>query len=191
MPPKTTVSSADELIDDFRDPDGRSRLGTHWRLVTDTVMGGVSSARMSFTAANGRRALCVEGEVKLEHNGGFLQANLDLTNQGRPLDASDFTGLRLIVCGNGERYNLHLKSRDCALPWQAYRATFVAGPDWQEIRIPFEHFTPNRLSAPLAADQLTQLGLVAIGRAFHAQVCVAEVGWYRGLDAESAPSPCG
>ncbi|EGV32656.1 hypothetical protein ThidrDRAFT_1141 [Thiorhodococcus drewsii AZ1] len=95
------------------------------------------------------------------------------------------------VCGNGEHYNLHLKSRDCTLPWQAYRATFVVGPDWQEIRIPFEHFTPNRLSAPLDTDQLTQLGLVAIGRAFRAQVCVAEVGWYRDLDAGSALSPSG
>lgn len=188
---KATISSADGLIDDFRDPDGRSRLGTYWRLVTDTVMGGVSSARMSFTAADGRRALCVEGEVKLEHNGGFLQVNLDLTSRGQPLDAADFVGLRLIVSGNGERYNLHLKSRDCTLPWQAYRATFVAGPDWQEIRIPFEHFTPNRLSAPLDTGQLTQLGLVAIGRAFHAQICVAEVGWYRDLDAGSAPSPSG
>lgn len=32
------------LINDFGRADGRSRLGTHWRLITDQVMGGVSSA---------------------------------------------------------------------------------------------------------------------------------------------------
>ncbi|NEX22412.1 NADH:ubiquinone oxidoreductase [Thiorhodococcus mannitoliphagus] len=179
----SSLPSADGLIDDFRDADGRSRLGTRWRLVTDTVMGGVSEARMAFDTLDGRRALCVEGEVRLEQNGGFLQVNLELTRKGAPLDASEFAGVRLTVRGNGEHYNLHLKSRDCALPWQAYRATFVAGQDWQEIRVPFERFAPNRLSAPLDAGQLTQLGLVAIGRAFQAQLCIAQVGWYRNLAA--------
>ena len=182
---------ADGLIDDFRDPDGCSRLGTRWRLVTDTVMGGVSEARMTLDTLDGRRALCLEGEVRLEHNGGFLQANLDLTRAGVPFDAGRFAGVRLLVRGNGEDYNLHLKSGDCALPWQAYRASFVAGADWQEIRIPFERFAPYRLSTPLDPGHLTQLGLVAIGRAFRAQLCVAEVGWYRDPSENSTESPFG
>jgi hypothetical protein len=182
---------ADGLIDDFRDPDGYSQLGTRWRLVTDTVMGGVSEAKMTLDTLDGRRALCLEGEVHLEHDGGFVQANLDLTHGGVPFDAARFAGVRLIVCGNGEDYNLHLKTRDCALPWQAYRASFVAGADWQEIRVPFERFAPYRLSTPLDAQKLTQLGLVAIGRAFRAQLCVAEVGCYSALDGNGVLSRCG
>ena len=43
------------LIDDFGNPGGRSQLGTPWRLVTDRVMGGVSTGRMSFEEIQGRR----------------------------------------------------------------------------------------------------------------------------------------
>jgi hypothetical protein len=186
----TPIPATEDLIDDFRDPEGRSRLGTRWRLVTDRVMGGVSTARMTLDTQDGRRVLCVEGDIRLEQNGGFVQVNLDLTRAGAPLDAGRFTGVRLIVRGNGETYNLHLKSHDCTLPWQAYRASFVAEDDWQEIRLPFAHFSPYRLSAPLNAGQLTQLGLVAIGRAFQAQLCIREVGWYRKPGDGTTPSLC-
>ena len=185
------LRATEALIDDFSDPDGRSRLGTGWRLVTDSVMGGVSTARMAFDTRDGRRVLCIAGEVRLEQSGGFVQVNLDLTRAGTPLDARGFDGVRLIVRGNGEPYNLHLKTRDCTLPWQAYRATFVAGEDWQEVRMPFARFSPSRLSTPLAAGQLTQLGLVAIGRAFQARLCIAQVGWYREHEDGAAPSSGG
>ena len=90
--------SADELIDDFRNPEGRSRLEARWRLVED---------------------------------------------------------------------------------------------DWREVRLPFASFSPYRLSAPLDAGRLTQLGLVAIGRAIQARLCVAELGWYREHENDTAPSSCG
>lgn len=178
---------ADQLIDDFSNPEGHSRFGTRWRLVTDAVMGGVSRATMTINSQGGRRALCIEGGIRLEQNGGFVQANLDLTRAGAPFDATHFAGVRLIVRGNGERYNLHLKTRDCAFPWQAYRTTFVAAPQWREVRAAFQDFSPYQLATSLAADQLTQLGLVAIGRAFQAQLCVAELSWYR--DSEDEPTP--
>ena len=50
------------LIDDFKSADLVSTLGTRWRGVTDTVMGGVSQViaaarrtRRSAVFANGRR----------------------------------------------------------------------------------------------------------------------------------------
>jgi hypothetical protein len=106
------------VIDDFNDPGGLSRLGTPWRLVTDQVMGGVSAGRLAFEERDGRRCLCLYGDVSLENNGGFIQASLDLASE-RTLDARAHAGIRLVVLGNGETYNLHLKTADIARPWQS------------------------------------------------------------------------
>jgi hypothetical protein len=173
-----SASVADTLlIDDFAVTGGPSRLGTPWRLVTDGVMGGVSAGGLSLAQIDGRRALCLRGEVRLENNGGFVQAALDLAPRG-DLDASAYTGIRLLVRGNGEAYNLHLKTADLRLPWQSYRSSFHTGPEWREIRLPFGGFEPHRIDVPLDTAHLRSLGLVAIGRAFAAELCVAEIGLY-------------
>ena len=165
------------LIDDFSRDDGRSLLGTPWRLVTDRVMGGLSDGRMRVGEQQGRRALCLTGAVSLANNGGFVQVNLDLSADG-VLDASQLTGVRLVVRGNGEGYKVHLKTPDTRFPWQSYRAGFRAEGDWREIHLPFAEFVPHRLDAPLDTHRLTRLGIVAIGQAMAAEVCLAEVGLY-------------
>ncbi len=172
----TAASPAPELIDDFA-TEGISCIGTRWRLVTDQVMGGISQATMQWRSVHGRAALCLTGDVSLENNGGFVQVNLDLA-RGGTLDASAFTGLRLLVRGNGASYNLHLKTPASMLPWQSYRAEFDADADWREIRVPFASFKPHRLQAALDARRLRRLGIVAIGRAMQADVCIAELGLY-------------
>jgi len=175
----TTIAGANAggLIDDFAAADGLSRLGTPWRLVTDQVMGGVSSAALQRRTLDGRRALCLQGNVSLANNGGFVQVNLDLSRSG-PLDASHFTGVRLVVRGNGETYNVHLKTTATSMPWQSYRADFIADTTWREIRLPFTAFSPHRLVPALDTTRLKRLGVVAIGRVMRAELCIAEVGFY-------------
>ncbi len=166
------------LIDDFGAADRRSRLGTTWRLVTDQVMGGVSTGRMQRRTIDGRAALCMSGDVSLANNGGFVQLSLDLSPSGL-LDAGAFAGVRLVVRGNGEAYNLHLKTAATSMPWQSYRAGFTAGDTWQEVRLPFGSFAPHRLVPALDVTRLKRLGIVAIGRTMRAELCVAELGLYR------------
>ena len=166
------------LIDDFENDDGLSQLGTPWRLVTDRVMGGVSTGRMSLTKIGGRRALCMKGDLSLKNNGGFVQTILDLGTT-RYFNASSYTGIHVVVRGNCESYNLHLKTADICFPWQSYRSTFLAGPDWREIHLPFLGFESYRTDSPLDTGQLTRLGLVAIGRAFTAHICVSQVDFYQ------------
>jgi hypothetical protein len=165
------------LIDDFNDLGGHSRLGTPWRLVTDRVMGGVSTGRVSFEEIQGRRCLCLYGDVSLDNNGGFIQASLDLAPEGL-LDAGEFEGIRLLVRGNGESYNLHIKTGDVQRPWQSYRGSFRAGPEWREIQIPFSAFLPYRIDVPLDIHKLRRLGIVAIGSTMKAQLCLVEIGFY-------------
>lgn len=167
------------LIDDFSATDLVSSLGTQWRGVSDRVMGGVSQASVSRSSVDGRPRLHLQGDVRLENNGGFIQAALDLSPDGRPLDASDYRGIRLVVRGNGEKYSLHLRTPDNARPWQSYRAEFTAGTDWQSIDLPFDDFAPYRLETPLDTTRLKRLGLVAIGRAFSADIMVSSIRFYR------------
>ena len=167
------------LIDDFGGSDFISKLGTRWRAVSDRVMGGISEASIAHDTIDGRQCLRLTGDVCLENNGGFLQAALDLQPAGETLDASDYTGVRLIVRGNGEKYSIHLRTPDNVRSWQSYRAHFTAGADWETIYLPFENFTPHRLDAPLDITRLRRIGLVAIGRAFHADLAVCELGFYR------------
>jgi len=163
------------VIDDFT--GGTSGLGTEWRLVTDGVMGGRSSGQLWRAEVEGRPALCLRGDVSLENQGGFVQMALDLALSGT-FDASAYGGLWLLVRGNGETYNLHLRTADLWLPWQSYRSAFTAGEEWQEVRLPFTGFTPYRVETRLDTRRLRRLGLVAIGRAFTAELCVAGIGLY-------------
>ncbi len=167
----------DAVIDARDRPGCLATNGAVWRLVTDRVMGGVSDGRLSEAEIDGRRALCLEGSVRLENDGGFVQMALDLAPDGRPIDASRFAGLALEVSGNGERYGLHLRTADVARPWQSYRASFEAGPGWQRVALPFSAFAPHRIAAPFDASRLRRIGLVAIGRAFEARLCLARIAF--------------
>jgi len=147
-----------------------------WRLVEDRVMGGVSRGTLAATQRDGAACACMSGEVRLENNGGFLQILRDLPAAYR--DASALHGVLLEVAGNDDSYGLHLKTGDVNRPWQSYRATFEATPEWSTVLVPFSLFRAHRLSAPFDLTDLRRLALVAIGRAFHAEVCVRRVAFY-------------
>ena len=166
------------LIDDFSGAVLVSALSTEWRGVSDQVMGGISEALVARDTIDGRPCLRLSGDVRLENSGGFIQAALDLAPEGGTLDASGFAGVRLTVRGNGERYSAHLRTPDNVRPWQSYRAHFDAGPAWQAIDLPFAAFAPYRLAAPLDTARLRRIGLVAIGRAFRADLAVARLELY-------------
>lgn len=174
-----TIMADDQLIlDDRRTGDYRSVLGTTWRLITDGVMGGVSNGDLTLDTINGKPCLRLRGDVRLENSGGFVQAALDV-KQDTAFDASAFSGLLLEVHGNDETYNLHLRTNDVWLPWQSYRASFQAASGWHTVRLPFAEFSGYRITAPLSLEQLERIGIVAIGRAFKADLCVASLALYR------------
>ncbi len=172
------MSTTPAVIDDFSGAFPQSACGSTWQLLSDAVMGGVSSGRMTEEVIAGRRAVRMRGEVSLENNGGFLQIALDLAPSGETVDASGFTGIAADVLGNDEEYGLHLRTADIMRPWQSYRQGFRAGPDWQEVRLPFSGFVPHRIDVPLDLRRLRRLGLVAIGRAFTADLAVSGLRFY-------------
>ncbi len=172
------------IIDDRGRGDYRSALDTSWRLITDTVMGGISSGELTLDSVEDRACLRLRGDVRLDNSGGFVQAALDVNNPNA-LDASGYQGVLLEVYGNDEAYNLHLRSDDVWLPWQSYRASFRAPPRWHTVRLPFAGFTGYRIGSPLDLEHLERIGIVAIGRAFKADLCVASLALYR----DATPTP--
>lgn len=176
------ISRADSdtmLIDDFSRTDFVSKLNTQWRAVSDQVMGGLSQASLAYDMVENKSCLRLSGDVRLDNNGGFIQAALDLAPRGQSFDASAYKGIRLLVRGNSQQYSLHLRTQDAVRPWQSYRAQFNAGSAWETIDLPFDAFEPYRLEAAMDVTNLTRMGLVAIGRAFSADLMVARVSFYR------------
>lgn len=172
------MPDAPQLIDDAGAEDLTAATGTKWRLVTDQVMGGVSQARVRRATVAGRSAVHLTGEVSLANNGGFLQTTLDLRPDGGAVDASDWTGIALAVLGNGESYNLHLRTTDVERPWQSYRQSFETTGDWRSVHLPFDGFQAHRIDLPLDLTRLKRIGLVAIGREFRADLAVADLRFY-------------
>ena len=166
------------LIDDFSNQSLTSKLGTQWYKASDKVMGGDTEASVAHETYGDRPCLILTGDVCLENNGGFIQVVLNLAMSGKTFDASTFVGVRLVVRGNGEQYSVHLRTPDNVRPWQSYRASFTASSGWKTIELPFVIFSPHRVEAPLDTTRILRIGLVAIGRAFHADLSVSEVSFY-------------
>ncbi|WP_294536153.1 CIA30 family protein [uncultured Rhodoblastus sp.] len=163
---------AGAIIDDLSREAPLAVTGSHWRLFTDRVMGGVSSGTMVRDVVDGRPAIRMRGEVSLENNGGFVQMALDLSPEGGAVDASGWSGIELDVYGNGEEYGLHLRTDALTRPWQSYRQIFAASGEWRTVQLPFDRFLPYRTDVPLEPRRLRRLGVVAIGRAFAADLAL-------------------
>lgn len=172
------MTAAAEIIDDLSRSPPQAANGAAWELIAGPVMGGLSSGTMRREMVAGRPAIRMQGEVSLANNGGFLQIALDLAPGGGPVDAGRWTGIEIDVFGNGERYGLHLRTTQTTRPWQSWRQGFVAPPHWQTLRLPFAGFEPHRIEAPLGLGALRRIGIVAIGRAFQADIAIAGVQFH-------------
>ena len=165
------------ILDDRRYQDLRTPIGSEWRFVADSVMGGVSQGRLRSDVRDGSPCLHLSGSVSTANNGGFIQMALEF-----PLSAlthiDRFEGIELKISGNGELYNLHLKTNDLLFPWQSFRSEFRADSNWRTLRFPFSDFQPHRTGKKLKTSRLARIAVVAIGRDFEADICLADLRFY-------------
>jgi hypothetical protein len=180
------VTSA--IIDDLSREPPMAAIGSDWQIITDQVMGGVSEGTMARKVIAGRSAILMRGAVSLQNNGGFVQIALDLSPEGRVVDASAWSGIELDVFGHGEAYGVHLRTDALAKPWQSYRQVFMAYAEWRTVQLPFDRFVPHRTDMPLDSHRLRRIGVVAIGRAFSADLALGGLRfmtWPRLAEAQS------
>ena len=105
-----------------------------WRIINDTVMGGVSESRFVETDAGA----AFTGTVSLENGGGFASVRAP---EGR-YDLSGGDGVRLTVRGDGKRYKLTLYTEPGGRI--SYRVPFEAPESWTGLVLPFDALTPYR-----------------------------------------------
>jgi hypothetical protein len=172
-----------ELIDHRFDPP-LAVTGNGWTLISDRIMGGATSGRMTREVVDGRAAIRMWGGVCLENNGGFMQVAVDLGDAGGEVDASGWTGIQLEVFGNNEIYNFHLRTSDIRRPWESYRQSFHAPAKWTSVVLPFDGFIQHRTERPLNLERLRRIGIVAIGREFEVDIAIADVRFYSDKETE-------
>ena len=154
------------------------QLDPKWEFVSDTVMGGVSSGTVTKEITEAREATVLRGEVSLENNGGFVQMAFDLREDGAELDVSAWEGLEVAVWGNGDTYDIRLRTAQLAKPWQSFRADFVSEPKWRSVKIPFTSLTAHRVDAAFDPLCLRRIGILAIGHEGEALIAVSSIGFY-------------
>ncbi len=170
------------LLDDFQSGDGQSVFGTRWSGFSDRVMGGLSDLNLGYQRlADDSLSLRLSGEVRLENNGGFIQARLPLDKNGTRLDVSEWTGVRVTARAQPGAYYIHLRTRATWLPWQYYGAKIpVSGAqEWMTMDIPFSEFKGESTRRSLDVSSLKSIGIVAYGEAFTADIEVIELAFYR------------
>jgi len=174
----TDLPVADEhlVLSDFQ--SGYMLPGIGWRGFSDRVMGGISNANLQASQVAGKNCLRLTGNVTRESNGGFIQMAMYFGRNYKELNGSDYNGIELLVYGNNEDYNIHVRTSDCGWYDQSYRFTFFAKPEWQRLRVPWEVFEPNNMREPLDAGKLQRIAILGWMREFQADVSLAEISLY-------------
>ena len=167
------------LIDDFTRES--SALGTEWEGFTDRVMGGVSEMRIGRIPGPDGPFIRMTGSVSLENNGGFVQIRLELAERGGVFDGSEYRGIRVRVRGKGDGYYIFLRTANTLLPWKFYKAPVPVSEEWAEVDIPWTGFESGDYgrSRVFSSSKLKSVALVAYGKAFEAEIDLAEIGFYR------------
>jgi len=152
--------------------------GAGWRGFSDRVMGGISNADLKSASVAGKNCIRLTGNVTRESNGGFIQMAMYFGNNYDELDGSGYKGIELLVYGNNEDYNVHVRTSDCGWYDQSYRTTFRAEPRWQRMRFPWEMFEGNSIDEPLDNSRLQRIAILGWMREFEADVALAEISLY-------------
>ncbi len=180
----TVVAQDALLLDNFQSGDGQAVFGTRWSGFSDQVMGGISEMNLAYERLDDDRlCLRLQGEVRLENNGGFIQARLPLEKNRERLNATDFSGVRITARAQPGAYYIHLRTSATWLPWQYYGAriplTDQAQNDFQTFEIPFQSFVGESTRRKLNVSRLKSIGIVAYGEAFSADIEVLALSLYR------------
>jgi hypothetical protein len=158
--------------------DKNLKLIKPWKYISDNVMGGISQGSITSGNVQGRPATRLNGQISLDNNGGFIQMALNLTDNSVPFDASIWIGIEIDVLGNGETYDLRLRTDELTRPWQSFRSEFTAPKQWKTIRVLFTDMKPHRTDIKFNPSHLSRIGILAIGRIFNADIAVSEVRLY-------------
>ncbi|BAW96385.1 hypothetical protein NIES970_13130 [[Synechococcus] sp. NIES-970] len=161
---------------DFR--QNTPALAQLWGAVDDVVMGGVSQSQLRLVPTGA----IFTGTVSTENNGGF--ASVRTQTLANPWDLSPYTGLRLRVKGDGQRYKLIARSED---RWDGvgYSYSFATTPNqWITVDIPFTALIPV-----FRAKSVPQMGPFNPQRVYAIQLMLSKFEYDGQLNPTFTPGP--
>lgn len=115
-------------------------LDLGWRVVNDTVMGGVSASSVAVGPP-----LRFTGELSLERNGGFVSMRSARVPEG----LAEAIALELVIEGDGRTYQLTATRADVPLRAGSYRAPVATTGGRQVVRVPLSAFRPASFGRPV------------------------------------------
>lgn len=166
------------LLSDFSGTEPYVLPGAGWRGFSDRVMGGISDASLSKAIVDGKNCMRLAGKVTRESNGGFIQMAMYFGSRDAELDGAQYEGIEMLVYGNNEDYNVHVRTADCGWYDESYRYTFFAKPEWQTLRIPWSEFKANGVKAALNSSRVNRLAILGWMREFQADIALARISLY-------------
>jgi uncharacterized protein YbjT (DUF2867 family) len=128
------VNTGEKTIFDFTQPS--PELKNIWGALDDVVMGGVSSSNFHIL----EKTALFAGNVSTANSGGF--ASVRTKNFEPAINLSGFTGLRLRVKGDGQRYKIFLRTETT---WDGVGYSYcfdTVANTWIDVNIPFINLTP-------------------------------------------------
>lgn len=149
-----------------------------WELITDSVMGGLSTGVLEPLEENGRLYYKLSGIVNTKNNGGFIQFRSKVE-----FDDDDYTGIEIEYRSKGdyEKYNIHITTRYTILPWQYYEAKLPNNDSWCFIKIPLSSFKKSHFYQPnsFSPRNIKTIGFSAIGGDFYAELDIKNIKLYK------------
>jgi len=128
-----------------------------WLTVNDTVMGGRSSATITWSNKGG---LVWSGQLSLQNNGGFVS----IRTQGTAFDWSAYDGIEVVLVGAGRDVQVTTQRRDMVVRAGGYRALVPTQKTGDtRVFIPFSAFVLKRFGREIRGPALSA-GLKKIGR---------------------------
>ncbi len=106
---------------------------SHWRIVNDSVMGGVSNS--SIICNTDGKGLFT-GTISLENNGGFCAVKYTFDS----LSLQDPKSFSVRLKGDGKVYQFRVKNKISEA--HSYVFAFETTTDWQTINIPISELKP-------------------------------------------------
>ncbi len=167
------TSEIEQSVFDFSDDDISA-----WGTLDDVVMGGVSQGNFFL---RDQKAVFA-GSVSTDNSGGF--SSVRTQNFDPPFDFSGWTGLRLNVKGDGQRYKVILRNSD---GWDSpgYIYSFDTTADTQiAVDVPFEELVPT-----FRARSLPNAPLFAPGQVFSFQLMLSKFEYDKQLNPQFTAGP--
>jgi hypothetical protein len=129
------------LISDFDDGTSNTKFGSGWQVSTDSYMGGKSTAQMHVVeggAEDSKDALQIDGEIVPN---SIVWAGAIFFPAPTPMAPVNLSGKKSIsfwTKGDGGNYAVMVYSQSNG--YIPARQSFVAGPEWKKVTIPFSAF---------------------------------------------------